>query len=556
MDAIYKKHGQSPGETYPDGFVQESADSAAGERILIDQIRQRAAVMAELGTAALRGEPIQSLMDKAMRDIALTMDVELCKILKLIPGRNELLLVAGVGWPEDLVGDAVVPAGRESQAGYTLLTSDPVIVQDFATESRFAIPQLLKEHGVVSGISVIIHGVSGPWGILGVHSNRKRLFSQGEINFVQTLSNILAEAIERKTFVENLRQSEEKFRGLLETAPDGIVISNDRGEIEIVNEQLERMTGYRREELIGRKVEILIPARFTRHELYRKEFLQRPNTKVMGERTRDLFLRRMDGSEFPVEISLAPLETEKGMVISAVLRDITLQKHAEQIHLQSQRRLRNLAQRLNAAREEERTTVARDIHDELGQTLTGLKIDLSWLSAGIPEKSKNLRANISTMISRIETTIDFVRKLSTSLRPAILDDLGLEAAIEWQMQGFAARTGCRYTLDLAHADIAIDNNRDTTIFRIFQEALTNVARHAGASRVDISLRAVGQQLVLSVSDNGTGIGQEKLTDNQSLGLIGMYERASAIGGKLQIEAGAGGGTRIILMVPSGEEATS
>ena len=156
---------------------------------------------------------------------------------------------------------------------------------------------------------------------------------------------------------------------------------------------------------------------------------------------------------------------------------------------------------------------------------------------------------IQTMIALVESTINFVRRLSTSLRPAILDDLGLAAAIEWQIEGFASRTGCSYTLRLDHENIDTENNRDTNIFRIFQEALTNVARHARADKVEISLHNVGGQLILSVIDNGIGIAQEKLTDNLSLGLIGMHERASTIGGTLEVEAGKDGGTRITLKVP-------
>ena len=361
---------------FPNDNLDDHSVRAQSEGEMKGRIRRRATILAELGKAALRGETISFLMEKIVIDIAEVLDAEFCKILQLLPDRNSLLLCAGVGWKDGLVGKTTVPTGSESQAGYTLLTEDPVIVEDFASETRFIRPQLLKMHDVISGISIIIQGVSRPWGILGVHSKYKRSYSQDDVDFVQAMSNILAEAIERKTYVEELKQSEEKFRGLLETAPNGIVISNANGEIEIVNKHLEKMSGYHRGELIGRHVEVLVPTRFSRHHIYRREFLQKPQTKVMGERTHELFLMCKDGSELPVEISLAPLETAGGTIISAVIRDITERKRSELQNLQSQKRLRNLAQRLQAAREEERTTVARDIHDELGQTLTGLKMDL------------------------------------------------------------------------------------------------------------------------------------------------------------------------------------
>lgn len=514
--------------------------------------RQRVTILSELGKAALRGESISVLMDKIVAELAETLGVEFCKVLEFQPDENLLLLRAGVGWREGLVGKELVPAGKDSQAGFTLLSNDPVVVVNFDCETRFVKPQLLQEHGVVSGVSVIIQGVSGPWGILGAHSVRRCQFSQDDVSFVQSVSNILAEAIERKIFIDNLRQSEKKFRGLVETAPDGVVISNAEGKIEIVNKQIESMTGYDNEELVGRAIEILVPPRYRKHGLYRKEYMQDPHTRSMGERGSDLFLRRKDGSEFPVEISLAPLETDSGVIISSVIRDITERKNAELKNLQSQKRLRNLTQRLQAAREEERTAVARDIHDELGQMLTGLKMDLFWLSERLPEHTEDLQYRARTMITLIESTINSVRRLSTSLRPAILDDLGLAAAIEWQVQGFAGRTGCRYSLKLDHSDFAMDKERDTSIFRIFQEALTNIARHADAQKVDISLRRTGKRLVLTVKDNGKGMDQKKLTDTLSLGLMGMQERAGAIGGDLEIKSLSGKGTKVTLKVPIGE----
>ena len=537
-------------------MVRDSAAGAMDEWEQINRVRQRASTLAELSTMALRGEPIQQLMDKAVIEIAKALDVVFCKILRLLPEQGALLLCAGTGWKEGLTGETLVPSGSESQAGYTLLTNEPVIVEDFATETRFTRPVLLADHEVVSGVSIIIQGVSAPWGVLGVHTRNRHSFSQDDIDFIQTVSNILAEAIERKMFIDDLRRSEEKFRGLLETAPDGIAITNSDGEIEIVNKQLERMTGYSRDELIGQKVEILVPARYRQHDLYRKEFMQKPHTRPMGERARDLFIRRKDGSEIPVEISLAPLQTERGVIISSVIRDTTERKRAELRNHESQKRLRNLAQRLQTAREEERTTVARDIHDELGQTLTRLKIDLSGLSGRIPKRSKDMKEHIHSMIALVETTIDFVRRLSTSLRPAILDDLGLAAAIEWQVQGFATRIGCSYSLNIENSDMSTDRERDTTVFRIFQESLTNVARHARANHINISLRNIGGQLVLSVKDNGVGIEQGKLDDSQSLGLIGMHERATAIGGELEIETRKDSGTCITLKIPLVEQAVS
>ena len=231
--------------------------------------------------------------------------------------------------------------------------------------------------------------------------------------------------------------------------------------------------------------------------------------------------------------------------IGAVM-DITERKQAEDLVRQSQERLRNLAASLHAAREEERAIIARDIHDELGQTLTGLKMDLSWLLDRMPRNWKKLPERMQSMISLVDSMVDYVRNLSAQLRPAILDDLGLEAAIEWELEVFAERTNCNYAFDLKNGKINQDRDRDTAVFRIFQEALTNVARHAKATEVEVALQTSNSQLVLIVKDDGIGITEAEKLSNQSLGLIGMQERANAFGGTVQIETVKEGGTMVTL----------
>ena len=216
---------------------------------------------------------------------------------------------------------------------------------------------------------------------------------------------------------------------------------------------------------------------------------------------------------------------------------------------QSREQLRNLAASLHAAREEERAVIARDIHDELGQSLTGLKMDLSWMLDRMPRNWKKLPERMQSMISLVDSTVDYVRELSARLRPAILDDLGLEAAIEWELEMFAERTNCAYTLDLKNGKINYDRDRDTAVFRIFQEALTNVARHAKATEVEIVLQTSNSQLILKVKDDGVGIAKDKIMSTDSIGLFGMHERANAFGGKVQIEAMKEGGTMMTLAMP-------
>jgi signal transduction histidine kinase len=215
----------------------------------------------------------------------------------------------------------------------------------------------------------------------------------------------------------------------------------------------------------------------------------------------------------------------------------------------SRQQLRDLADYLQTVREDERTHIAREIHDELGQALTALKIDVSWLARRLPPEAPNLVQKAAGMSGLIDQTIQMVRRIATELRPGLLDDLGLVAALEWQAQDFSQRTGIESRLDLGPDDLRLDRDLATTIFRIYQEALTNVARHAGASQVQISLRSEADHLVLVVEDNGRGMAPDQMSAPHSLGLMGMRERARAWGGDVFFEGGPGRGTTVRVCLP-------
>ncbi len=217
----------------------------------------------------------------------------------------------------------------------------------------------------------------------------------------------------------------------------------------------------------------------------------------------------------------------------------------------SHAQLRALSARLLRVREEERSHVAREIHDELGQALTGLKLDLSWLADGLPESQRPLRSRIRAIARRVEETIRTVRRIATTLRPGLLDDLGLAAALEWQAQEFQAHTGIRLRFASSLRDARLDRDLSTSVFRIFQEALTNVARHSRATFVDVRVREETGRLLLAVHDNGRGITEAERSDRGSLGLLGMRERALAFGGELDVTGGPRRGTEVTLRVPLG-----
>ena len=231
----------------------------------------------------------------------------------------------------------------------------------------------------------------------------------------------------------------------------------------------------------------------------------------------------------------------------ALAREIAERRGAEARLLESEQRLRALAAHLVSVREEERASIAREIHDELGQVLTGLKMDVTWLAARLEEKA--LLHKTASMCELIDATIRAVRRISAGLRPEVLDDMGLLAGIGWQAKEFQKRTGIRCRVKLPTEGAGFDAELSINAFRIFQEILTNVARHAKATRVEVALSAAPDRLVLEVADNGVGIAAGKLNGKGSLGLLGMRERALRLGGEVSIDGAPRRGTRITVSLP-------
>jgi signal transduction histidine kinase len=232
-----------------------------------------------------------------------------------------------------------------------------------------------------------------------------------------------------------------------------------------------------------------------------------------------------------------------------MMRDAEQQKLVESSYKTQNQQLRDFSVRLEKAREEERARIAREIHDELGQQLTAIKIDISWIKKRINPEESELQERIKGLISLVDQTVITVRKIATDLRPGILDDLGLIPALEWQCAEFSKRSGIECNFNCKIGDLEFDDDFSTTVFRIFQETLTNIAKHSGASKVEIKIFMNEDGLNLEVKDNGAGITEEEARSNNSLGLLGMRERALLYGGKIFINGNQKEGTVVKLLMP-------
>ena len=257
-------------------------------------------------------------------------------------------------------------------------------------------------------------------------------------------------------------------------------------------------------------------------------------------------LRSQNGAPVPVQLSLNPLRL-KTRAVCLIVSDLSEVKRAEQELRASSEQLRNLAARLLSIREEERTRIAREVHDELGQSLTAVKMDLSWLAGRLSPGDGPLLGRIRSTLQLADSTLQSVRRISTELRPGVLD-LGLAAALEWQVREFQARTGIRCRLRLSGQEV-VAPDVSTALFRILQEALTNVARHAGATRAEVVLKKQPDTLVLQIRDNGRGFNPANSSSSKSLGLLGMRERSAILGGRVDLSSAPGKGTRVTARIP-------
>jgi signal transduction histidine kinase len=331
---------------------------------------------------------------------------------------------------------------------------------------------------------------------------------------------------------------------ILDSMEDGVYIINQWLEIEYANPAFEAIFG---------------PVKIGQNKCY-QHFHNRkdpcpwcPNEAVFAGKTMrwEWYFaknkRTYDLITTPLKI---PLKNTEGNISKlGIFRDITEHKKTDEEIRESREQLRNLSAHLHSVREEERKLMAREIHDELGQSLTALKMDLAWLTKRLPKDKKPLLEKADAMSGLVDRTIRTVQRVCTQLRPGILDDFGLVTAIEWQADEFVNRTGIKCRLSPKSKHIVVDGERATAIFRVFQEILTNVVRHAKATEIKVGLRQKNSKLVLQVKDNGIGIKEEQIIDSKSLGLIGIRERVYYLGGKVEISGIQGKGTTVTITMP-------
>jgi PAS domain S-box-containing protein len=333
-----------------------------------------------------------------------------------------------------------------------------------------------------------------------------------------------------------------RLAGLLDSAMDGIITVDKHQKIVLYNRAAEKIFRWRSEQALGQPLEKLMPERFrARHGDHIRQFAATGVTsRRMGDGT-VIYGVRAGGEEFPMDASISQLDTAEGKLFTVILRDVT-----ERVRAQEERS--NFAAAAHGIREEEKTRVARELHDELAQTLTALKMDTIWVRDNTAGSPAIAAAKLDEMLSMLDRAVASTRRIAADLRPLLLDDLGLVPAIEWLVSNFSQRSGVAGKLLVADG-LELHEPYATAIFRIVQESLNNVAKHARASQVTVNIERVDGLVRLVVRDNGLGFCLASPRKASSLGLLGLHERAQLLKGRVEIESGPGEGTCVIVQIP-------
>jgi PAS domain S-box-containing protein len=363
------------------------------------------------------------------------------------------------------------------------------------------------------------------------------------------LANDVTERIKAE---EAFRQSEEINRLIMSSSLNAIVCMDLAGNIIFWNPQAEKVFGWEKEEIIGRPLaDTIVPAAYReRHKKGMQHYLKTGQGPLLNKLVEITAINKK-GVEFPVELAIIPVKENGNEFFCSFIQDITERKKSEEKIRQSHEQLRQLASHLQDVREEEQKRIAREVHDELGQQITGLKMDVAWIRKKIAghTESVSIQEKLKEMTTLLDSAVKTIRKIASELRPSILDDMGLIAALEWQTLEFQKRFSIPVVFKSSVRQLELDPTIATNLFRLYQESLTNIARHADAKNASAELDVHKKQVTLSITDDGKGFEVGESDDKKTLGLLGMKERVLMMNGELEIKSEPGKGTTIIIKVP-------
>ena len=521
---------------------------------LQDRLRQQAAV-ANIGERALGGAELSLLMGEATALVAQTLKVEFCTILEILPNREGLLLTAGFGWKEELLGHAKVGTGTSSQAGYTLLTGQPVVVDDLSTEKRFEASALLRDSGVVSGLTVTIGTKDRAFGVLGAHTVRRRAFSIDDIHLMQSVANVLFQAVEHSRALEEVRRNANWLERLIAATQDAVLSIDRTGRVVLFNTAAEQIFAYTRNEVIGQKVNMLMAEPYrSEHDDYIARYEKTAEARAIG-RIRTVAARRKGGELFPIELSVTEIREDKEVRYAAFIRDISEKNRLHAMLVESER--------LAAI-----GSTAAKIGHEIANPVNGMSLTIQLLERRLARIPENFVVPALATVRRLKDETSRLQKLVAQfgtisrrekydLRPAALPHL-ISDVIAMQAPY------------LAHSGIQVENTIGSSIPLLnidcdkIKQALLNLIKNAAEAmpkggKITIDAFALDDAVVVEITDTGSGIPLDvdafepfvtTKKEGTGVGLVIVRQILTAHSGKISYRSKPGEGTTFRLELPS------
>lgn len=503
--------------------VTGAAAGALAMFLLYRQIRHRQAATVELQSVTAR---VSDIVESAM-DAIITIDAT--QRVRVFNAAAEKVF----GWPRDAVLGQPV---------------DKLLPRRFHDKHREHIERFGQTGATARrmGGQTVLTGLRANGEEFPIEASISQHSEAGRKLFTVILRDI-SERIDAETL---LARSEARLRGILDSAMDAIITVDGTQHIVLFNAAAEAMFGCSRDEALGAPLAWFIPERFrgVHTEHVRRFGAAGTASRRMGAQRIVTGLRR-NGGEFPIDASISQLEEHGGKYYTVILRDVSERVRVEDALRRSQEELRELGAAAHAAREQEKSRIARELHDELAQSLTALQMDVAWCKERVPEGQPATSARLAGMETLLNETVAATRRIASDLRPLMLDDLGLLPAVEWLVESFTQRNGIPCELAVSNPELELPSAHATAVFRIVQESLANVGKHARASRVKVGIECNGSELTLSIRDDGAGFSLQNPRKPNAYGLLGLRERASLLGGKASITSAPGKGTHVEVRLP-------
>lgn len=524
---------------------------SGGDGIFIGQLRRRefdrawtfylsARLTDEAGN--FRGVVAAAVVANYFETFYRRLDLRVGKRIQLIDARGDLV----ASFPSDIdkVGQPVAGAPRLDEAGVDL--AGTTLVTDRASGgNRFVAYHAVPRYPFLIGVAVDQDSALVAWPMTA----RPIVAGAGIVGALLMVASygVLWSTLRRARMASALQDSEERLRSMVESVMDAIVTVDEDLSVVLFNRSAEHMFGVGADDILRTPFDQLLE----RESRNAYQAIVGPQGKAGDVRRvrAELIAHHADGHEFPVDATFSSNEAQGRRFLTVVLRDLSERKLIETHLRESNRQLQELSTAMQRVREEERAGIAREMHDELGQQLTAIKFELSWLGGALPAERTDLHNKIGVMKEHLLQTITSVRRITYELRPLILDDLGLRAAISWLTDDFSKRTGIELVLDMDDDEPALGSVEATTLFRVLQESLTNITKYAKACTVWVACQREGDDWRLTVRDDGIGFVLDSSSQG-GFGLLGMRERIRLVQGTFAIHAAPGDGTTIDVTVPA------